>query len=319
MNRSRNILLIFLLFPINLSAQVIYDTIPKMEEELNGVPEEFVIFKDFTTQALAYFDKIYFEDINCYGKKVFVSTIFGEDGKIKNTSIIKSVNPICDSIAFYFVDGLKDWLPGLQRGKFVDIPFTFSITFDREIIMKRNYEIFFYVTEEEYEKRKEYFDFFYSTQYEQKIINDFDFFKKYLAGIFRDSRYVYILSNYRLKKKESVELYFNPPIDKLAYLLVRDGEKDWLLYEYSLKKNKVRIPKNKNLFLIIFKEGTVPLLQTEIIHADNDTIIDLKLDNYSKGRLLDDIKSYTKNRIYETSYHSKIFFRRIRKTRRPVI
>ena len=59
MNRSRNILLIFLLLPINLSAQVIYDTIPKMEEELIGVTEEFLIFKDFTTQALIYFDKIY--------------------------------------------------------------------------------------------------------------------------------------------------------------------------------------------------------------------------------------------------------------------
>jgi hypothetical protein len=66
------------------------------------------VFKDFKTQASAYFHKVNFNNIDCYGKRVFVSTIFGKDGKVKNTRIIKSANPICDSIAFNFICGLKD-------------------------------------------------------------------------------------------------------------------------------------------------------------------------------------------------------------------
>ena len=290
--KHKVILLIYLFFQTNISAQVIYDTIPDNELTVGGSAfEEMFIFKDFDIQVLTYFDKVDFENINCYGEKVFVSTIFGKDGKLKNTNIVKSANPICDSIAFYFIDGLKDWLPGLNRGRFVDIPFTIPITFDSVVIKNRysKYKLFT-ATEEEYKKRKEYFDFAYSIQYEQKIINDFDFFKRYLADFIRDNRYVYILSDYKFKKRECVELRFNPPNNKFTYLLVGDREDDWLLYEYSLKKNKVRVPRNKKLLLIIYKEGTTPLLQTEIIN--DDTIIDLKLENYSKGRLLDEIKKY---------------------------
>ncbi|MGV8091798.1 MAG: hypothetical protein AB2L24_08035 [Mangrovibacterium sp.] len=126
MKRGRNIL-ILLLLTINLSAQIVYDTIPDNEAIFGGHGwDELVIFKDFKTQTLKYFDNVNFNNIDCYGKKVFVSTIFGKNGELKNTRIVKSASPICDSIAFYFVNGLKDWLPGLARGKFVDMPFRFS-------------------------------------------------------------------------------------------------------------------------------------------------------------------------------------------------
>ena len=295
MKGSSNILLIFLLLTINLSAQVVYDTIPDNQVDFGGqVWEESFVFRDFKTQALTYFSKVDFKNIDCYGKKVYVSTIFGKDGEIKNTCIVKSANPICDSIAFNFVNGLKDWLPGLARGKFVNIPFIFPITFDSLLIRDRySKPVFFNATKEEYSKRKEYFDFVYSNQYEQKIINDFDFFKKYMAEAFRINKYVYILTDYKLKRKKSIELDFNGTTKKSTHLLLRESQRDWILYEYNLKKGKVRVPKEKKLFLIIYEEGITPLLQTKIISSAKDTVIDLKLENYTKGKLLDEIKEYS--------------------------
>ena len=272
-----------------------YDTIPDNEVVFGGQYwERIFVFKDFKTQALTYFNKVNFNNIDCYGEKVFVSTIFGKDGELKNTCIVKSAKPICDSIAFKFVNGLKDWLPGLTRGKFVDIPFIFPITFD-SLVIKNRYSkpVSFDATKEEYRKRKEYFDFVYSKQYEQKILIDFDFFKKYIAEAFRNSQYVNILTDYKLKRNESIVLDFNATTRKYTHLLVRDQQKDWILYEYNLKNGKARVPKGKKLFLIIYKEGITPLLQTKIISSEKDTIIYLKLENYTKGKLLDEIKEYS--------------------------
>ena len=296
MKRRINILLIFLLLTINLSAQIVYDTIPDDELEIGGQWwEELFIFRDFENQASTYFDKVKFENLNCYREKVFVSTIFGKNGELKDTKIVKSVSPICDSIAFNFVNGLKDWLPGLARGKFVDIPFVFPISFD-SVEIKDWYskpDALFNTTDAEYSKRKEYFDFVYSEKYKEEIINDFEFFKKYMAETFRDSQYVYILTEYKLKRKESILLEFNIPKSKSIHLLVRDSQKDWILYEYSLNKTKIHIPKDKHLFLLFYKEGITPLLQTMIIDSKKDTTIDLDLEKYTKGRLFDEINKYS--------------------------
>ncbi|MCK9292084.1 MAG: hypothetical protein M0P54_10800 [Bacteroidales bacterium] len=296
MKRQSNILLIFLLLTLNGTAQIVYDTIPDNEVVFGGhVWDELFIFKDFQTQSSKYFENIDFKNIDCYGKKVFVSTVFGKNGELKNTKIIKSANPICDSIAFSFVNDLKDWLPGLARGKFIDIPFIFPISFDSLLIKERLAKtyMFYNATEEEYNKRKEKFEFVYSSQYDKKIINDFDFFKYYMAETFRDSQYVHILTEYKLKRKESIVLEFNIPKSKSLHLLVRDNQKKWIIYEYSLKKSKIRVPRDKNLLLIFYKEGINPLLQTKIIKSDKDATIELELEKYTKGRLLDEINKYS--------------------------
>ena len=309
MEKSKNILLIFLLLTINLPAQIAYDTIPDKEEIIGGWKYESLFeFKNFENQVAEYFNKVDFKNIDCYGKTVFVATTFGKNGKLKNTKIVKSVSPACDSIAFYFVNGLKDWLPGLHRGKFVDIPFLFPITFDsvKNKHWQSKRDMFFDATEKEYNNRKKYFDFFYSQQYDEKIINDFNFFKNYIAEVIDDNRYVYILTNYKLKRKESVVLKFNNYKSKYTHLLVRNSQKDWILYEYDLKKGKVRIPKHKHLLLIFYKEETPPLLQTMIIDAEKDTTIDLRLEYYTKGKLLDEINKYrTQKTISNTEKNVK--------------
>jgi len=297
MKRRNNILLILFLLTINqLSAQIVYDTIPTDELEIGGQWwGELFIFKNFENQALIYFNKVNFENLDCYGEKVFVSTVFGKEGKLKNTKIIKSASPKCDSIAFDFVNGLKDWLPGLTRSKFVDIPFVFPITFD-SIGIKKRYskpDVFFNATDEEYDKRKVYFDFVYSEQDDDEIINDYEFFKNYIAETFRDSQFVHILSEYKLKRRESIQLEFNIPKSKSFHLLVRDQQKDWILYDYSLNKTNIRVPKDKKLFLIFYDEGIIPKLKTMIINSENDTTIRLELEKYTKGRLLEEIEKYS--------------------------
>jgi hypothetical protein len=287
--KYRFIFLFFLLSSINLTAQVKYDTIPSGVHIIGDQTfEEQVIFKDFNSQLLTYFKSVNLKSIPCYGKRVYVSTVFGSNGKLKNTSITKSVNPVCDSIAFCFVANLKDWLPGLLRGWYVDIPFLFPITFDTSKLAHL-YSGFFDATTKEYAKRKEYFDFANSQQYDQKIINDFDFFKKYMAEVLRQNEYVYILKDYKLRRKESVVLQFSAPDREFTHLLVSDAQKNGLLYEYSLKNGPVRVPRDRKLLIIIYQEGSPPLLQTNVIYPTKDTVINLKTENYTKGRLLDEI------------------------------
>ena len=153
------ILVIKFLLIISINGQVIYDTIPKLEEELIGTPEEFVIIKDFDRQL----KQIKYPDTLQVEGRVIVSTIFGKNGVLKDTKVIKSLNPVCDSIAFYGILSLKDWLPAMTRGKFVDMPFSIPIYFKREdLIKQKGTQLLFSATEKEYEKRKQIFDFVYS-------------------------------------------------------------------------------------------------------------------------------------------------------------
>lgn len=296
MKRHCNILMSLLLLTINLSAQIVYDTIPDNEEFIGGhFWEETFIILDFENQALEYFKQVDFTQLDCYGGKVFVSTTFGRNGELKDTRILKAASPICDSIAFYFVNGLKDWLPGLLRGRFIDIPFVIPIKFD-SLEIKNKYaksNMFFSATEKEYNKRKDYFNFVFAEHYEQDIVSDFDWFKMFIAETFGNNQYVNILSNYRLRRKESIVLKIDNFKPRKTHLLVRDLSKDWILYEYNLRRNKIRIPRERDLFLIFYEEGTSPLIQTMMINAESDRIIDLNLEKYTKGRLINEIKKYS--------------------------
>ncbi|GET22237.1 hypothetical protein [Prolixibacter denitrificans] len=290
--QRRNIIFVFLLLSINLSAQVRYDTIPRDDEaEIGGWSEKLPVFKDFLGQMSTYFSKVDWEDLDCYGKKVYVSTTFGKDGKLKDTRVLRAVNPACDSMAFYFVKGLKEWLPGLHRGRFVDISFVFPIRFDSTFNDRKSGSSFFLdETEEEYAKRKAYFDFVYSNEYGQEIIGDFELFRNYLAEVLSDSQHVYIFTDYEFPRKEGIELRFKPPENKDLHLLVRAPKQNRVLYDYRIRRGKVRIPREKKLFLLFYQEGTPPLLQTGIMYAKDDTTINLTLEHYTKGQLLDEIK-----------------------------
>lgn len=307
-----------MLLTINLSAQIVYDTIPDDEVVFGGLGwDETFIFKDFDNQTLKYFKNIDFKQLDCYGGKVFVSTIFGKNGELKNTRIIKTVSPICDSIAFHFINGLKDWLPGLQRGRFVDIPFVFPITFD-SLEIKNRYgkaNVFFNATAKEFNKRKEYFDFVHSNS-SQKIINDFEFFYKYLAEkLSRDSGYVYCWEYARPKKKNIVKveprnenkdcisyiIYYPDNPRFLNYILAKEkGILYWDKYNWAITPNFTPAKKNGTLYLekdkptmligFIAGKEEPKLAVLNYMVFKNDTVLDLHLQHYKKDEMFSEIK-----------------------------
>lgn len=318
MKRRRNILLILLLLTINLSAQIVYDTIPDDEITFGGHSwEELFVFKDFKTQALTYFDKIDFENLDCYGEKVFIETVFGKNGELKNTRIVKSASSICDSIAFNFVNGLKDWLPGIQRGKFVDIPFVFPITFDSLEIKDRYAKAngFFNATADEFDKRKEYFDFIYSSS-SQKVINDFELFYKFLAEkLSGDSGYVYCWEYTPPKKKDRVKIDLNKENSDCINFVIYypenprsinyiSAKERWIFYwdknkwqitpniKPAKKNGTLYLEKNKPTMLIGFIEGNEEpkLAIYRNIVFKNDTVLNLDLKPYEKNEMLHEIK-----------------------------
>ena len=318
MKRQSNILLMFLLLTLNSTAQIVYDTIPDNEVVFGRHGwDEFFIFKDFNTQTQNYFEKVDFENIDCYGEKVFVETIFGKNGKLKNTRIVKSASPICDSIAFDFVSGLQDWLPGMQRGKFVDIPFVFPIRFDSLEIKDRftKTNVFFNATESEFNKRKVYFDFFYSNS-SQKIINDFTYFYKYLAEkLSNDSIYIYCWEYTKPKKRNRVKIELNNEnTDSLNFIVYYpdnprfinyiSAKERWIFFwdkqKWQLtpnftpvKKNgAIYLEKNKKTMLIGFvrgKEEPKLAIYNNIVF-ENDTVLHLDFKEYEKKDLLNEIK-----------------------------
>ena len=316
--KGYTIFFIFFFWVTNLSAQILYDTIPDNEVVFGDHGwEEMFIFKDFEQQGLSYYNKIDFRNLGCYGDTVFVSTIFSRNGELKNTRIVKSASPLCDSIAFNFVNGLHDWLPGITRGSFVDMPFSFPFIFD-SIWIKNRYtkaDHFFNATEEEFNKRKDFFDFFYS-QSSQKIVNDFTYFYEYLAEKLGGDSLDLVCWEYdRPKKKNRVKIdlknentdsinfiiYYPDKPHIMHYILAKER---WIIYwdKYkwrvtpnfnpTKKKGQIYLEKNKRLMLIGFvkgKEAPELALYNNIIFS-NDTILNLDLKPYDKNDMLNKIK-----------------------------
>lgn len=318
MKRINSILLFFFLLTINrLSAQIVYDTIPPDELEIGGHWwEELFMFKDFEKQALTYFSKINFKNLDCYGETVFVETVFEKDGALDNTRIVKSASSICDSIAFTFVNGLKDWVPGIRRGTFVDIPFVFPIIFDSVEIKNRyaNTTEFLTASSEKFDKRKEYFDFVYSNN-SHRIINNFEFFYKFLAeklsveGCYvRCREYTTPKRNDRVRidlneeNSDSINFIIYYPDDpgSINYILAKER---WLFYwdkniwmiipniTPPKKKGRLYLEKNRRTLFIGFvsgKEEPLLAIYRDIIFL-NDTLLNLDFKQYNKSNLMKEI------------------------------
>ena len=143
--------------------QIVYDTIPNEEIIGTGIywekspiirNVEYQLVDKFTNDANKY-------NLNSNGR-VFVETIFGKDGTLKNTRIVKGFSRQYDSLAFYTIYNLNDWLPGIHfRGYPVDIPYTFVFSFGEKYINKESieshkegYKRMFGCTDKEYLERK---------------------------------------------------------------------------------------------------------------------------------------------------------------------
>ena len=75
-----------------------------------------------------------FDSIN---GKVYVEFLVESNGSISKSKILKSLNPILDSIAIEAIKTMPKWVPAKQRGKPVDCLFILPIKFGVQSSNKR--------------------------------------------------------------------------------------------------------------------------------------------------------------------------------------
>ena len=61
--------------------------------------------------------------------KVFVSFIVDEKGKVSDAKVVRGVDPALDKESIRVIGNLKDWTPGMEKGKAVKVSYTVPIKF----------------------------------------------------------------------------------------------------------------------------------------------------------------------------------------------
>ncbi|MBE9511292.1 MAG: energy transducer TonB, partial [Bacteroidetes bacterium] len=61
--------------------------------------------------------------------KVFVQFVVDKNGDVKNVEIVKGAGPLLDAEAIRVIKSSPRWIPGKQKGKEVNVAFTFPIMF----------------------------------------------------------------------------------------------------------------------------------------------------------------------------------------------
>lgn len=118
----------------------------EVKQELTETPEEdfdeevFYVVEDMPTFRGEHRDEFikYIQQELEYPKeaiengiegKVFVSFVVSSEGEVTDAKVIRGVDPILDKEALRVVKNAPDWTPGKQRGKNVNVGFTFPIVF----------------------------------------------------------------------------------------------------------------------------------------------------------------------------------------------
>lgn len=172
----------------NATGQVLDDTVPEEDIIILGwVPDEFMVFDKYEDLV---FDKTVVTQAPSgypHNGTVYVSTVFGANGKMKNTRIVKSVNPVFDSVAYLLTSNLKGWMPGMTRGRFVDIPYTFPVHFENDSLISREEiarSFSSYISAEEYQVRKILFDLLHDP--DRPMNPDYSTFVNFVRHYFDD-------------------------------------------------------------------------------------------------------------------------------------
>ncbi len=298
MGKTQIIIFSLLCLSNSLSAQVVYDTIPEKPESLrilSGGGWYFPTFKNIDSQLNDHLKNIDFQNANYRSGTVVVSTIFGKNGKQLDTKIIKPLSPYCDSIAFNALSGLDNWVPAMSRAHFVDYELLYPIHFPNEENPEENYPYFsgFNDTPAEYESAKWKFDFYYSTDLNQKLPFSFQYLKDYIADELSDSTYVY-LSEFGMPKKENrvkIEVV-NRNAEKIPFL-IRDPTKNWLLF-YTQPQKKIYLEKEKKYQIIGFMplNREAAILSIDNVEFENDTLFTPDFKYSTKPELLREINNF---------------------------
>jgi TonB family protein len=104
----------------------VYDVVKTMPEFNGG----FNALVDFLVTNIKYPEEAKKNNIT---GTVFVSFVVEKDGKISNTAIMKSANPLLDEEALRVVNAMPKWKPGLNdEGKEVNVKYVLPVKFSLE-------------------------------------------------------------------------------------------------------------------------------------------------------------------------------------------
>ena len=104
------------------------------DEEVFMVVEDMPTFKGKDAKEFRKYiaENVIYPDIaveNGITGKVIVSFVVNKDGRVVNAEIEESIDPSLDKEAIRVVESSPKWKPGEQRGKAVNVQFTFPINF----------------------------------------------------------------------------------------------------------------------------------------------------------------------------------------------
>ena len=236
------IVLVLSLSFCHISGQVKYDTISKdsNEEVVGGQYFEYCfVFKDIRESFPQSIKVPIIPEHYKHEGMVIVETYLGKDCKAHDTKVLRSVNPIFDSIAFYVIDNLTGWLPGMNRGRFISIPITIPFIFQNDSLINLEKLIESWSThsdEEEYCNRLGKMEFLISEDPDLPITPNKELFQEFLLEYFSNNTYTYLIDykppKYRNRIKLSTNLNRN-----VAVLYLREKNKDHVLYSIHNPEN----------------------------------------------------------------------------------
>lgn len=282
-----------ILFSTNIWAQTNQDSTNNEDiEEMMGMIVEYMFaINDTDKQVDDYFNKIDIENSGCRSEKVWISTIVGSDGMLRNTKVVRSVNPICDSIALNFVLGLKGWVPAITRNRYVTAPLTLPIVFDVAELKMRLASLH-PTSVEEHCRRREIIDLIRCDSC-IAIPNDFRIFLDFTAHqLTSNNRTPYIIPYERPKRKNRVKVALNDSKTRGINFIIFDSEKGHVLNYLSAKSRQyLYIEKDKKILLIGFiQDENNPLIAVyNGISFSNDTTLSLEFRHYQKPELITEI------------------------------
>jgi TonB family protein len=103
-------------------ADGIYKEVEIMPEFKGG----FAGLQTYLMENIKYPEKAKKEGIT---GKVIVQFVIDEKGKVNDTKVLKSADPLLDAEAVRVVQGMPDWIPGKHKGEAVKVYFTLPVAF----------------------------------------------------------------------------------------------------------------------------------------------------------------------------------------------
>ncbi|MEL5895000.1 TonB family protein [Bacteroides sp. GD17] len=106
---------------------------PVEEEKVFDMVEQMPTFPGGQAELLKYIaDHLKYPTIaqeNGVQGRVTCQFVVGKDGKVRDVTILKTLDPYCDKEAVRVILSMPSWIPGKQNGKPVSVKYTVPITF----------------------------------------------------------------------------------------------------------------------------------------------------------------------------------------------